>query len=383
MDDYGFCEAMIDHQVPLLLHLQILRLAQTFGSYLLEHSVLMHVEAEIALAVETRRPILGLCEAIRYLYTHLREGEGLRSMVSCYITRNLELHLEENEEAFRQTVFQCPLFHRDLTRANYESNFKSPKADTIIRMSTCEHSIHKVAGVVNDFTCEFHIDLGQHARPVTAVSVSLPHDNASASTQIYAPPVPVGRSLRRKLSSEDDADDEELPTGDSPTKRLRQTTPPRMRRHSTATELGANLLLSLQHKQHAMEDGSTNTSPSTSIKPLPPFQRAPSIYNPRTTSESSKQGTAMMREMRYNARRSVDGYFAEHPPPNAITEPKSSKQQAAAKSALTTLLKGSGPYSNDREQASSSSLAVEKSQGDEYDVVDLSEEDEWELVKKV
>lgn len=163
MDDYTFCEAMIDTQVPLLLHLQVLYLAQKFEANELEISAQMKIEGEAADAAKMGEPIADLCEAVRYLYTYLRECEGLRRLIASYIMSNLEAHLMNEQEAFRQTVYQSPLFHRDLIRANFENNFNSPMADAVIKMPVCRNEAHgttEFSTSSNDFFCEFHTELG-------------------------------------------------------------------------------------------------------------------------------------------------------------------------------------------------------------------------------
>lgn len=194
IDDYTFCEAMIDTQVPLLLHFQVLHLAQRFEASKLEVFVQMKIEGETADASKTKEPIPDLCEAVRYLYTNLRECEGLRRLIASYTMSNLEAHLIREQEAFRQTVYQSPLFHRDLIRANFEDNFTSPMADVVIKMPVCKHEAHSSSSSLNDFSCEFHTDLGL----LCQASQAADYDVGANKGQIKP------ANLRRKFSFDKD-----------------------------------------------------------------------------------------------------------------------------------------------------------------------------------
>lgn len=114
--DYTFCEAMICRPVSLLLHLQVLQLAKHYRADDVQIMATMHVEREIGRAVKSHRPLVDLCGAVRFLYSEMRDSVSLRVMLADYCVANFPQHMILEQEAFRQTAFESPLFHQDLQR---------------------------------------------------------------------------------------------------------------------------------------------------------------------------------------------------------------------------------------------------------------------------
>lgn len=171
LEDYTFCQAMIDRPVPLLFHLQVLKLARKLELPGLDILAQMHIEANTSAAEQINEPIVDICSAIRYIYTDLRECEGLRRIVATFCLSTLRAKTVGDEETFAQTVCQSPLFHRDLVRANFETDFGSPLAEKVINMKVCDNRLHgqpPYEAVANDFLCEFHTDFSSSESRVKA-----------------------------------------------------------------------------------------------------------------------------------------------------------------------------------------------------------------------
>ena len=160
--DYTLCDALYEKQCSLLLHLQVLRLAEIFEIQTLQDQVYSHVVKETELTLSLGKPVIDLCDGIRLLYLELRTREKLRNVIAHYCLSCYEYHGLGTYEPFRQTVYESYLFHQDLCRANLRAGFKDAGAADIFALAVCSHPAHQskdqYVQCAADFMCRFHTE---------------------------------------------------------------------------------------------------------------------------------------------------------------------------------------------------------------------------------
>jgi len=159
LGEYTFYQANVDVLVPPLLHLQVFFLAERWDLPDLQILVLTHLTEDTDPTWGQGYHPMDLCEAIRYLYVELASHTDPRKILADYCVANFVNDGLQTHEYFRQTVYECPPFLKDLCRANMDNGFSDPSAFTIMSLPVCKHFSHSsrtLNPAALNFNCAFH-----------------------------------------------------------------------------------------------------------------------------------------------------------------------------------------------------------------------------------
>lgn len=202
LDDYvqDQVDSELFQPVSLLLHLQMYQCGIRWSSAELTYTAKRHVLRETEAGCSFATPIIDLVEAIRTLYMELYSHQDLREYVAYYCVRNFVRHNLHISEEFRQTVYECHAFKRDICRANMHNEFLDTGADEIVRLPVCSHHIHQCNETEgSSFLCHLHTDDNDSSKPV---STRLP-----PTTRLH---VPSSRERLQDTTRAQRADEEPL-----------------------------------------------------------------------------------------------------------------------------------------------------------------------------
>lgn len=159
LGEYALYQADVDVLIPPLLHLQLFRLAEQWDLPDLQQLVITHLTNNTDPTWGNGYHPMDLCEAIRYLYVEMATRAELRKILADYCVANFVNDGLQSCEYFRQTVYECPPFLRDLCRANMDNGFSHPSAFDIINLPVCRHPSHNSKTIDPawlNFNCAFH-----------------------------------------------------------------------------------------------------------------------------------------------------------------------------------------------------------------------------------
>lgn len=108
----------------ILLHAQLYRLAEIFDVPDLQVAAHINIMRETELSCSRPHSPDDLCEAIRYLYTHLSSQRPLIDTILHYCVSCFTQHRLATTPNFRQLAFELSAFHNDLARTNFQRNFE-------------------------------------------------------------------------------------------------------------------------------------------------------------------------------------------------------------------------------------------------------------------
>ncbi|KAI9726201.1 MAG: hypothetical protein M1828_001874 [Chrysothrix sp. TS-e1954] len=209
LGDYTMCDALYEKPCSLLLHFQVFRLAEIYDIARLQEMAYSHVLRETELTLSTGKAVIDLCHAIRFLYLELRTHEKLREVVAHYCLSCYDYHGLRHHESFRQTVYECSLFHQDLSKANLRADFADTGATDVFAMAVCTHAAHRskeqYVQIAADFMCRYHtLEYSQDAAAEKSRSVWREPSLEASFVFIDHPK----RSLETDFATETQAQDE-------------------------------------------------------------------------------------------------------------------------------------------------------------------------------
>lgn len=110
--------------VSLLKHIEVCKLAKDYDIPPLEREARFHFLRDTEYSMSLPNPPPHLCEAIRFIYRHMADNEGIMDTLLNYCVASFKSHSLGTNPDFLQVAFDIPDFHKGLCLTNINRNFE-------------------------------------------------------------------------------------------------------------------------------------------------------------------------------------------------------------------------------------------------------------------